>query len=50
MQFRNVLLMTEVPAISLVCDNVVITQNIGIFSYPYRRIDLHKLIFLVKVS
>ena len=30
---------------SLVCDNVVITQNIVIFSYPYRHIDLHKLIF-----
>ena len=31
---------------SLVCNNVVITQNIGISSYPYRHIDLHKLIFL----
>ena len=35
---------------SLFVVNALITQNIGIFSYPYRHIDLHKLIFLVKVS
>ena len=36
--------------LSLVCDDVVITQKIGIFSHPDIYIDLHKFDFCVKVS